>query len=116
MLVVVDAKTALETKTWNWIAVVGLSMSVIFWHSFMIIYCYLVVGFSINLTLAKVYYMMISSPVFWCGLLLVPVSTIMIDLTLKTLSISIRPSLTVRCRNSHARQKAAAAIIGKAGV
>ena len=109
MLVVVDAKTALETKTWNWIAVVGLSMSVVFWHTFLIIYSYLVVHFSINLTLTKVYHMMITSPVFWCGLFLVPVSTIMVDLILKTLSVSIRPSLTVRCRKSQRRNKAAAA-------
>ena len=109
MLVVVDFKTALETKTWNWVVIAGLSVSIVFWHSFLIAYCYIMVRFNINLSLTRVYYMMISSPVFWCGLLLVPVSTVMIDLIVKTLSNSFMPSLTVRCRNSHERYRAAAA-------
>jgi len=85
VVVVVSLKAGMETRSWTIFTHLAIWGSISVWVLFFI--CYSLtwrLGFPIGADMSGLAFMVFSSPVFWIGLIVVPLATLLPDLLFKS--------------------------------
>nr|CAG4640624.1 EOG090X00X3 [Eulimnadia texana] len=84
VVVTVCLKAALETNTWTWPSLVAIGGSVLMWFFFLGVYSHFWPSLPIAANMAWLGPMLLSSPIFWFGLILAPATALLGDFSVKT--------------------------------
>nr|CAG4636771.1 EOG090X00X3 [Ceriodaphnia reticulata] len=84
VVVTVCLKAALETSSWTWLSLLAIGGSVLTWFLFLAFYSHFWPSLPIAANMAGMSHMLMSSPVFWLGLILAPVTALLSDFSIKT--------------------------------
>jgi len=94
VVVTVCLKAALETCTWTWLSLMAIGGSVLTWFFFLIFYSHFWPSLPLGANMTGMSHMLLSSPVFWLGLLIAPVAALLSDFSIKTLMNTVFKSFT----------------------
>ncbi|XP_018022182.1 phospholipid-transporting ATPase IB [Hyalella azteca] len=105
VVVTVCLKAGLESSAWTWPTHLAIWGSIVSWFLFLFIYSnfWPVLPLASNMT--GIYIQVFISPLFWFGLLLIPLTALLIDFSAKTFINSVRKSLTEEVRESEISNK-----------
>ncbi|XP_034247124.1 probable phospholipid-transporting ATPase IA isoform X6 [Thrips palmi] len=103
-VVTVCLKAGLVTNSWTWLTHAAIWGSIATWFLFVVIYSAFWPTIPLGAVMSGMDLMMFTSPVFWLGLVLIPFSTLIIDVTYKVISTSTHKSLTDAVRESEIRK------------
>jgi len=91
-------KAGIEMDAWTWFSHGSIWGSIALWFLFLTIYSYVWPTLPIAANMTGMMYLLISSPVFWFTLLLVPVVTLLYDVCYKAYRTTVLTSETDRIR------------------
>nr|CAG4639782.1 EOG090X00X3 [Daphnia pulex] len=94
VVVTVCLKAALETYSWTWLSLLAIGGSVLTWFLFLAFYSHFWPSLPLAANMAGMSHMLLSSPVFWWGLILAPVTALLSDFSIKTLWNTMFKSFT----------------------
>ncbi|CAL8071720.1 unnamed protein product [Orchesella dallaii] len=98
VVVVVSVKSGLETKSWTMFTHFAIWGSIVLWAIFLSIYSYVYIFLPIGAEIMGIAGLVFSSPVFWVGLLVVPVATLIPDIIFKAVEGTMFLSLDEKFR------------------
>ncbi|XP_066951686.1 probable phospholipid-transporting ATPase IA isoform X4 [Macrobrachium rosenbergii] len=100
VVITVCLKAGLETDAWTWVTHAAIWGSIASWFVFLLVYSNFWPILPIAPEMSGMYLEVFSSPVFWFGLILVPVACLLPDVCVKTIRNTVRKSLTEQVRES----------------
>ena len=99
VIVTVCCKSGLEIDSWNWLSHAAIWGSVALWFLFLVVYSYVwPVGISLAANMAGMAGLIYTTPIFWLGLLLVPFTTLTLDVAYKAIRTTAFTTETDRIR------------------
>ena len=101
VVLTVCLKAGLETNAWNWIIHLSIWGSIVLWFLYVTVVSYFWPGLSFFPDFAfmtGMIGMLVSTPFFWLCLLMVPFCTLLPDIILQSLELTIKPSPTDEVR------------------
>ncbi|XP_048517503.1 probable phospholipid-transporting ATPase IA isoform X3 [Dendroctonus ponderosae] len=105
VVVTVCLKAGLVTNSWPWPTHCAIWGSIVLWFVFVIIYSLFWPTIPIGSVMCGMYIMIFSSAVFWMGLFLIPVITIIPDCVVKIVQSTAYKTLTDVVRESEIRKR-----------
>ncbi|XP_032799496.1 probable phospholipid-transporting ATPase IA isoform X1 [Daphnia magna] len=84
VVVTVCLKAALETSSWTWLSLLAIGGSVLTWFLFLAFYSHFWPSLPLAANMAGMSHMLLSSPVFWWGLIMAPATALLPDFSIKT--------------------------------
>uniref|UniRef100_A0AAF5D3S5 Phospholipid-transporting ATPase n=1 Tax=Strongyloides stercoralis TaxID=6248 RepID=A0AAF5D3S5_STRER len=93
VVVTVCLKALIECDSWTWIIVIFSFGSIYVWFAFFFLYSLVWPYISFGADMSGHFWFMISSPTFWCAMILIPLTTLIPDITLKCIKFIISPSM-----------------------
>ena len=101
VVLTVCLKAGLETNAWNWIIHLSIWGSIGLWFLFLIVYSYFwPISHSLAADMAGMIELIVTTPMFWLCMLLVPFVTLIPDITLNSIMITVCPNETDKVRLS----------------
>ncbi|XP_064536082.1 probable phospholipid-transporting ATPase IA isoform X4 [Drosophila montana] len=100
VIVTVCLKAGLITSSWTWLTHAAIWGSILLWFVFVLIYSHIWPGLSFASNFAGMDSQLLSTPVFWFGLVLVPIASLLIDVICKLIHNTVFKSLTEAVRES----------------
>jgi phospholipid-transporting ATPase len=79
----VSLKAGLETKSWTIFTHMAIWGSILLWVIFLMLYSLVYRVISVGAEIHGIGFMVMSSPVFWIGLVLIPLATLLPDIIYK---------------------------------
>ncbi|XP_058806464.1 probable phospholipid-transporting ATPase IA isoform X3 [Phymastichus coffea] len=104
VVVTVCAKAGLITNSWNWVTHLAIWGSIILWFLFVLIYSNFWPIFNVGAPMLGNDRMLFSSPVFWLGLILIPLAVLMLDVIVKAVKNTIWKSASEAAREQEIRK------------
>ncbi|XP_045459534.1 probable phospholipid-transporting ATPase IA [Melitaea cinxia] len=104
-------KAGLATHSWTWVTHVSIWGSLALWILFILVYSNLYPAILIGAVMRGMDRMVFSSLVFWFGLLLVPVATLLPDLVVTVVHNSAFKTMTEAVRESEIKKRDPAALL-----
>ncbi|XP_050362424.1 probable phospholipid-transporting ATPase IA isoform X4 [Nymphalis io] len=104
-------KAGLATHSWTWVTHVSIWGSLALWFLFILVYSNLYPVVVIGAVMRGMDRMVFSSLVFWFGLLLVPVATLLPDLIITVVHNSAFKTMTEAVRESEIKKRDPAALL-----
>ncbi|KAI6188055.1 Phospholipid-transporting ATPase [Aphelenchoides besseyi] len=92
VITTVSLKALLECDTWTSVIIVATFGSIFLWFIFMAIYSMIWPIVAIGSDMSGMARIMMTSPIFWAGLLFIPTSTLLVDFVIRTLQTTFYPS------------------------
>ena len=105
VVVTVCLKAGLESSAWTWPTHLAIWGSIASWFLFLFIYCNFWPLLPLASNMTGIYIQVFMSPLFWFGLILIPLSALLIDFSAKVLNNSVRKSLTETVRETEISNK-----------
>ncbi|XP_053599624.1 probable phospholipid-transporting ATPase IA isoform X4 [Plodia interpunctella] len=113
VVLTVCLKAGLATHSWTWVTHVAIWGSVGMWFTFMLIYSNVYPHILIGAVMLGMDTMVFSTILFWLGLLLIPVCTLIPDLCFIVIHNSAFKSMTEAVRESEIKQRDPAALLAQ---
>ncbi|XP_065355630.1 probable phospholipid-transporting ATPase IA isoform X1 [Calliphora vicina] len=104
VVVTVCLKAGLSTNSWTWLTHCSIWGSIGMWFIFIAIYSNFWPVLPVAANFLGMERMIFTTPVFWFGLLLVPVTTLLVDVLFKLVQNTVFKSLTEAVRESEIRK------------
>ncbi|XP_042883208.1 probable phospholipid-transporting ATPase IA isoform X4 [Penaeus japonicus] len=105
VVVTVCLKAGLETDAWTWVTHLAIWGSIASWFIFLLVYSNFWPVLPMAPDMCGIYFQVYSSPVFWFGLILIPLACLLPDVCVKTIRNSVYKSLTEQVRESEISNK-----------
>ncbi|XP_074651102.1 putative phospholipid-transporting ATPase IA isoform X3 [Tubulanus polymorphus] len=93
VVVTVCLKAGLETNAWTWLSHLAIWGSILCWFLFVLIYSHVWPTINIGATMVGMDYHVFNCPIFWMGLILIPVLCLLRDFTWKVVRRTLFKSL-----------------------
>ncbi|XP_063696555.1 phospholipid-transporting ATPase IA isoform X8 [Culicoides brevitarsis] len=103
VVVTVCLKAGLITNSWTWLTHYSIWGSIGLWFIFIIIYSNVWPVLPVGAIFTGMDTMVFTSPVFWMGLFLIPIASMLPDVTIRTIQNTAFKSLTEEVRESEIR-------------
>ncbi|XP_030386345.1 probable phospholipid-transporting ATPase IA isoform X1 [Scaptodrosophila lebanonensis] len=100
VVVTVCLKAGLITSSWTWLTHAAIWGSIALWFSFVLVYSHFWPTFNFATNFAGMDIQLFSTPVFWLGLPLVPITTLLIDVICKLIHNTVFKTLTEAVRET----------------
>ncbi|CAL8092193.1 unnamed protein product [Orchesella dallaii] len=104
VVVVVSLKSGLETKSWTIFTHISIWGSILLWFTFLTAYSYVYLILPIGLEMLGIAGLVFSAPIFWLGLVFVPLATLLPDLLFKALEDTEFQTLADKLRQCEAEK------------
>ncbi|KAH8300651.1 hypothetical protein KR018_001323 [Drosophila ironensis] len=104
VIVTVCLKAGLITNSWTWLTHLAIWGSIVLWFFFLLVYSEVWPTFNLASNFRGMDIMLLSSPVFYFGLLLVPISTLLVDVICKLIHNTVFKTLTEAVRETEIRR------------
>ncbi|XP_075972322.1 ATPase phospholipid transporting 8A1 isoform X3 [Anticarsia gemmatalis] len=111
VVLTVCLKAGLATHSWTWVTHVAIWGSVAMWFIFILVYSNLYPLVLIGAVMRGMDGMLFSSLVFWLGLVLIPIATLIPDVLVTVVHNSAFKSITEAVRESEIKQRDPAALL-----
>ncbi|XP_021953881.1 probable phospholipid-transporting ATPase IA isoform X2 [Folsomia candida] len=111
VVIVVSLKAGLETKSWTLFTHLAIWGSIVIWVLFLIIYSLVWRTLPIGAEIFGIGFMVFTSPVFWVGVILIPVATLLPDVIMKAVQNTMFQSLDDQFRECEVLQRDPSAIL-----
>ncbi|XP_055378275.1 probable phospholipid-transporting ATPase IA isoform X3 [Condylostylus longicornis] len=98
VVITVCLKAGLIMKSWTWLTHVSIWGSILLWFLFILVYSHLWPHFPFAAVFCGMDKILLSSPVFWLGLFLIPLASLLVDVSVKFIHLSIYKPLTEAVR------------------
>ncbi len=85
-MITVCLKAALEMTSWTWLSHAAIWGSIAFWFIFLIIYSKFWPHLPLAADMVSMDHLIFSSGVFWCGIGVIPLCALMVDIIYKLIS------------------------------
>ncbi|XP_042234185.1 probable phospholipid-transporting ATPase IA isoform X3 [Homarus americanus] len=105
VVITVCLKAGLETDAWTWVTHLAIWGSIASWFIFLLVYSNFWPILPMAPDMCGIYLQVYSSPVFWFGVILIPLACLLPDIVVKTIRNSICKSLTEQVRESEISNK-----------
>ncbi|XP_047480073.1 probable phospholipid-transporting ATPase IA isoform X2 [Penaeus chinensis] len=105
VVVTVCLKAGLETDAWTWVTHLAIWGSIASWFIFLLVYSNFWPVLPMAPDMCGIYLQVYSSPVFWFGLIMIPLACLLPDVCVKTIRNSVFKSLTEQVRESEISNK-----------
>ncbi|XP_069948298.1 probable phospholipid-transporting ATPase IA isoform X4 [Cherax quadricarinatus] len=105
VVITVCLKAGLETDAWTWVTHLAIWGSIASWFIFLLVYSNFWPILPMAPDMCGIYLQVYSSPVFWFGVILIPLSCLLPDIVVKTVHNSVCKSLTEQVRESEISNK-----------
>ncbi|CAJ0931030.1 unnamed protein product, partial [Mesorhabditis belari] len=92
VVVTVCLKAILETDSWTYICGAFCLISIVSWFLLIWIYSLFFPTLKLGADMAGMFYIMCSSPSFWLMLIFIPTTTLLADLIIKSVMVSVYPT------------------------
>lgn len=93
VVITVCLKAALETACWNLITHIAIWGSIVSWFVFLLIYCRMWPTFPIGADISSIDQIIFSTSIFWLGMVVIPLVTLLIDIVIKIVTRTCFKSL-----------------------
>uniref|UniRef100_A0A0N5BVR4 Phospholipid-transporting ATPase n=1 Tax=Strongyloides papillosus TaxID=174720 RepID=A0A0N5BVR4_STREA len=93
VVVTVCLKALIECDSWNWVIITFSLGSIWLWFAFFLLYSSIWPFILFGADMSGHFWFMISSPAFWCAIILIPLTTLIPDITLKCIKFIISPTM-----------------------
>ncbi|XP_004444374.1 probable phospholipid-transporting ATPase IA isoform X3 [Drosophila pseudoobscura] len=113
VIVTVCLKAGLITNSWTWLTHMAIWGSIVLWFGFVLIYSHCFPTFNIGSNFPGMDIMMLSTPVFYLGLVLVPITTLLIDVICKLIHNTVFKTLTEAVRETEIRRNDLAEVMNE---
>ncbi|XP_050743358.1 probable phospholipid-transporting ATPase IA isoform X5 [Drosophila biarmipes] len=104
VIVTVCLKAGLITNSWTWLTHLAIWGSIVLWFSFLLIYSHVWPTFKFASNFRGMDIQLLSTPVFYFCLLLVPITTLLIDVICKLVHNTVFKTLTEAVRETEIRR------------
>ncbi|XP_037944939.1 probable phospholipid-transporting ATPase IA isoform X2 [Teleopsis dalmanni] len=104
VVVTVCLKAGLSTNSWTWLTHAAIWGSIFMWFLFVIVYSRFWPVLPLAVVFCGMDTMLFTTPVFWFGLVLIPVTTLLIDVICKLIYNTVFKSITEAVRESEIRK------------
>ncbi|XP_025986710.2 probable phospholipid-transporting ATPase IA isoform X10 [Solenopsis invicta] len=104
VVVTVCAKAGLIINSWTWVTHLATWGSIILWFLFILIYSNFWPVLNVGAVMLGNDKMLFSSPVFWLGLILIPIAVLLLDVTVKAVKNTVWKSVTEAARENEIRK------------
>ncbi|XP_076039881.1 ATPase phospholipid transporting 8A1 isoform X2 [Oratosquilla oratoria] len=105
VVVTVCLKAGLETDAWTWVTHLAIWGSIASWFVFLLVYSNFWPFLPMAPDMCGIYIQVYSSPLFWFGLILVPFTSLILDISVKIIENTALKSLTEQVRESEISNK-----------
>ncbi|XP_034652198.1 probable phospholipid-transporting ATPase IA isoform X2 [Drosophila subobscura] len=113
VIVTVCLKAGLITNSWTWLTHVAIWGSIVLWFVFVLIYSHCFPTVNIGSNFPGMDIMLLSTPVFYLGLVLVPITTLLIDVICKLIHNTVFKTLTEAVRETEIRRNDLAEVMNE---
>ena len=104
VVITVCLKAGLEMDSWSWISHASIWGSIVFWFFFLVVYSFFwPMGLPLAANMTFMIWLIISSPVFWFMLPMVPLVTLIPDIAYKCSRATVIPTETDKIRSAEIR-------------
>ncbi|KAG5679223.1 hypothetical protein PVAND_008805 [Polypedilum vanderplanki] len=110
VVVTVCLKAGLITNSWTWLTHCAIWGSILLWFFFMLIYSNIWPIVRVGAVFSGIHNMIFTTPVFWLGLILIPVATLLLDVMIKVIQNRHKTSNAFIPRSSQPRQETKASL------
>ncbi|XP_032597042.1 probable phospholipid-transporting ATPase IA isoform X3 [Drosophila grimshawi] len=100
VIITVCLKAGLITSSWTWLTHAAIWGSIVLWFLFVVVYSHFWPTLAFASNFAGMDIQMLSTPVFWLGLILVPITSLLIDVICKLVHNTVFKTLTEAVRES----------------
>ncbi|XP_023168808.2 probable phospholipid-transporting ATPase IA isoform X4 [Drosophila hydei] len=100
VIVTVCLKAGLITSSWTWLTHAAIWGSILLWFLFVVIYSHIWPSLNFASNFAGMDSQLLSTPVFWLALILVPITSLLIDVICKLIHNTVFKTLTDAVRES----------------
>ncbi|XP_076276279.1 ATPase phospholipid transporting 8A1 isoform X1 [Lasioglossum baleicum] len=104
VVVTVCAKAGLIINSWTWVTHLATWGSILLWFLFIFIYSNFWPALNVGAVMLGNDKMLFSTPVFWLGLVLIPLAVLLLDVTAKAVKNTVWKSLTTAARENEIRK------------
>ncbi|XP_026462276.1 phospholipid-transporting ATPase IA-like isoform X1 [Ctenocephalides felis] len=104
VVVTVCLKAGLIFNSWTWLSHCSIWGSILLWFLFILIYSNFWPIIPVGAVMQGTDRMLFSTPVFWLGLILIPVATMILDVTVKVIRSTAFKTLTEQVRESEIKK------------
>ncbi|XP_043252850.1 probable phospholipid-transporting ATPase IA isoform X4 [Colletes gigas] len=104
VVVTVCGKAGLIINSWTWVTHLATWGSILLWFLFILIYSNFWPTFNVGAVMLGNDRMLFSSPVFWLGLVLIPLAVLLLDVTVKAVKNTVWKSVTAAARENEIRK------------
>ncbi|XP_050561376.1 probable phospholipid-transporting ATPase IA isoform X4 [Spodoptera frugiperda] len=111
VVLTVCLKAGLTTHSWTWVTHVAIWGSVVLWFLFVMIYSNVFPTVMIGAVMQGMDRMLFTSLVFWLGLILIPIATLIPDMLVTVIHNSMFKSMTEAVRESEIKQRDPSALL-----
>ncbi|XP_055915903.1 probable phospholipid-transporting ATPase IA isoform X3 [Eupeodes corollae] len=105
VVVTVCLKAGLSTNSWTWLTHCSIWGSIVLWFVFIVAYSNIWPTLPFAAVFRGMDRILFSSPVFWMGLFLIPIATLLVDVVFKLVHNTVFKSLTEAVRESEIKQR-----------
>ncbi|KAL7633000.1 UNVERIFIED_CONTAM: hypothetical protein RMT77_016710 [Armadillidium vulgare] len=105
VVVTVCLKAGLITDAWTWVTHLAIWGSIASWFIFLVVYSNFWPILPMAPDMCGIYIQVFTSPIFWFGLIMIPLASLLLDITVKVISNTARKTLTERVRESEIANK-----------
>ncbi|XP_032306243.1 probable phospholipid-transporting ATPase IA isoform X4 [Drosophila ananassae] len=104
VIVTVCLKAGLITNSWTWLTHLAIWGSIVMWFVFLVIYSHVWPTFNLASNFRGMDIQLLSTPVFYFGLFLVPITTLLVDVICKLIHNTVFKTLTEAVRETEIRR------------
>ncbi|KAI8037415.1 hypothetical protein M5D96_009551 [Drosophila gunungcola] len=104
VIVTVCLKAGLITNSWTWLTHLAIWGSIVLWFGFLLIYSHVWPTFKFASNFRGMDIQLLSTPVFYFGLMLVPITTLLVDVICKLVHNTVFKTLTEAVRETEIRR------------
>ncbi|KAH8401387.1 hypothetical protein KR009_005099 [Drosophila setifemur] len=104
VIVTVCLKAGLITNSWTWLTHLAIWGSIVLWFVFLLVYSHVWPLFNFASNFQGMDVQLLSTPVFYFGLVLVPVTTLLVDVICKLVHNTVFKTLTEAVRETEIRR------------
>ncbi|CAL4102227.1 unnamed protein product, partial [Meganyctiphanes norvegica] len=98
-------KAGLETDSWTLATHLSIWGSIAMWFIFVLVYSQFWPMIPVGAEMTQMYKQVLSSPLFWFGLILIPMTSLLLDIVVKVMRNTIAKSQTEQVRECEAKNK-----------
>ncbi len=106
VVVTVCCKAGLEMESWSWISHAAVWGSILFWFAFLVVYSFAwPLGLPVAANMAGMINLIVTTPLFWLGLVMVPFAALIPDISYKAVRVTAFTTETDKIRIAEIMKK-----------